>query len=38
VKLADLDDQISHGAWSDDYPPFGWARRHIVVAGESLAA
>jgi hypothetical protein len=38
VKLADLDDHLSHGAWSDDYPPYAWARRHIVVADERLAA
>jgi hypothetical protein len=37
VKLADLDDDLSH-AWSDDYPPYGWARRHIVVADGRLAA
>src|SRR3954447_7424112 len=37
VKLADLDDDLSH-AWSGDYPPYGWARRHIVVADGRLAA
>jgi hypothetical protein len=38
VTLADLDDHLSHGEGSGDYPRYGWARRHIVVADERLAA
>jgi hypothetical protein len=38
VKLADLDDHLSQGSWSDRFPPYSWARRHIVVADERLAA
>jgi hypothetical protein len=37
VKLADLDDHLALGRLrSDDAPPYGWARRHILVAGERL--
>jgi hypothetical protein len=38
VKLADLDDHLRHEANPDGAPPYGWARRHIVVAGERCAA
>jgi hypothetical protein len=34
VKLADLDDHLAHGVTPADAPPYGWARRHIVVAQE----
>jgi hypothetical protein len=38
VKLADLDDHIGHLDPPEDTPPYGWARRHIVVAEERCAA
>lgn len=34
VKLADLDDHLAHGTIPADAPPYGWARRHIMVAQE----
>jgi hypothetical protein len=37
VKLADLDDHLGHEV-PDTAPPYGWARRHIVVASERCAA
>src|SRR4051812_1719445 len=37
VKLAAIDDQMGHGPWSHDSPPYGGARRHIVVADHRLA-
>jgi hypothetical protein len=38
VKLADLDDHLAHSTVPYDAPPYGWARRHIAVAGERRAA
>jgi hypothetical protein len=38
VKLADLDDHLAHTASPHGAPPYGWARRHIVVAEERRAA
>ena len=38
VKLADLDDHLDHVTLPDGAPPYGWARRHIVVAEERRAA
>jgi hypothetical protein len=37
VTLANLDDHLAH-EWSDGFPPYGWARRHIAGAGERQAA
>jgi hypothetical protein len=31
IKLADLDDHISHGTAPRDAPPYRWARRHIAA-------
>jgi hypothetical protein len=36
VRLAELDDHIAHRGLRFDVPPYGWARRHIVVAEELL--
>jgi hypothetical protein len=38
IKLADLDDHLSQVPSMDSAPPYGWARRHIVVATERSAA
>jgi hypothetical protein len=38
VKLADLDDHLGHPELPNGAPPYGWARRHVVVAGERQAA
>jgi hypothetical protein len=34
VKIADLDDHLARGMIPAGAPPYGWARRHIVVAQE----
>jgi hypothetical protein len=34
VKMADLDDHLSHVPLPAGAPPYGWARRHIRVAQE----
>jgi hypothetical protein len=38
IKLADLDDHLTQVPSVDGAPPYGWARRHIVVATERSAA
>src|SRR4051812_21674066 len=38
VKLADLDDHLGQPDPPEGAPPYGWARRHLVVAGERAAA
>ena len=32
VKLADLDDRLTHHGSAPDAPPYAWARRHIACA------
>ena len=38
VKLADLDDHMTHRERPADAPPYGWARRRIASAAARLAA
>jgi hypothetical protein len=32
VKLADIDDHVSHVGGSASQRPYGWARRHIAAS------
>ena len=38
VKVADLDDHLSHPSMPAGTPPYGWARRHILAAQERLTS
>jgi hypothetical protein len=38
VKLADLDDHLTHYQWAESFPPYDWARRHISFAVAQRAA